>query len=58
MTTAKFQISHVVRKPRVLKKPMTQAERDAAMKKNWGIKAFNTVQRFRKIWDEEGAKLA
>lgn len=40
------------------KAPMTQAERDAVLKKNWGTKAYNTVKRFRKIWDEEGAKLA
>ena len=38
-------------------KPTTQEERDEAMKKNWGTEAYKTIQKFRKIWDKEGAKL-
>lgn len=65
MSTAKFEISHLAKKPRAKakakskakSKPTTQEERDEAMKKNWGTEAYKTIQKFRKIWDKEGAKL-
>lgn len=35
----------------------TQAELDATIRENWGLEAFKTVQRFRRIWEKEGVKL-
>ncbi len=61
MSTAKFEISNLAKKPRAKAKPKakttTQEERDEAMKKNWGTEAAKTIAKFRKIWDKEGAKL-
>lgn len=36
----------------------TQAEIEAAYKKNWGDDAYKTIMKFRRIWDKQGVKLA
>ena len=35
----------------------TQAEIEAAYKKNWGDDAYKTIMKFRRIWDKQGVKL-
>ena len=57
MPKTEFKLSHLSkRSPR--KAVLSESDRLALLKKNWGDEAYKTIMRFRRIWDKEGAKLA